>query len=127
MAPDQHTDTKGPQGSVPQSLSAQHCHIWLVLGCGHLQLMVGPDSFPALAQQGLGIGKDGRKKEVTEESGLEGKGGSACPRAGGLAQEHHRSSRKVGQSQDSAITSKEKTNPTTRGLPGWHQPRLQRG
>lgn len=57
VAPDGHADTEGLQGSVPQGFPAHHRHIWLILSCGHLQLMVGPDSLPALAQQGLRTSK----------------------------------------------------------------------
>lgn len=54
VAPHSHTDPEGPQGAVPQSLPAQHRPVRLVLGRGHLQLVVGPDSQLALAQEGLG-------------------------------------------------------------------------
>lgn len=53
-APHSHTDSEGPQGAVPQSLPAHHRPVRLVLGRGHLQLVVGPDGRLALAQQGLG-------------------------------------------------------------------------
>lgn len=53
-APHSHTDPEGSQGTVPQSLAAHHRPVRLVLSRGHLQLVVGPDSRLALAQQGLG-------------------------------------------------------------------------
>lgn len=52
-APGGHTDAEGPQGAMPQRLPAQLRHLRLILGRGHLQLVVGPDGRPALAQQGL--------------------------------------------------------------------------
>lgn len=61
VAPHHHTDTKGPQGAVPQRLPAHHRHVWLVLSRGHLQLVVGPDGRLALAQQGLGT-RQGRAR-----------------------------------------------------------------
>lgn len=74
-APHRHADAEGPQGAVPQCLPAHHRHVWLVLGRGHLQLVVGPDGRPALAQQGLG----------TRQGPVRGKDVSGCPRSGGFS------------------------------------------
>ena len=60
-APHRHTDAEGPQSAVPQRLPAHHRRVRLVLGRGHLQLVVGPDGRPALAQQGLGT-RQGRAR-----------------------------------------------------------------
>lgn len=77
VAPDSHTDAEGPQGAVPQSLPAHHRPIWLVLSRGHLQLMVGPDSSLALAQQGLGT-RQGQTSSMSYwgvwSSGVKGSG-----------------------------------------------------
>lgn len=81
-APHSHTDTEGPQGTVPQSLSAHHCPVWLVLSGGHLQLVVGPDGRLALAQQGLGT-RQGQTRHNVLLGSLGprdlGMNGTACP------------------------------------------------
>lgn len=85
MAPHSHTDTEGPQGAVPQSLPAHHRPVRFVLSRGHLQLVVGPDSRLALAQQGLGTMQGAMSYWGLEGSRCLSMNGAGCPGSAGLS------------------------------------------